>query len=86
MGLIDRVVKIQEAEGLSDRDFAEDVLGISNGQWSGVKSGRIRVGRKTLKAIIKAYPGLRAEVEAYWLALLESAQDEPVIEVREAVA
>lgn len=68
--LIKRVATIQRAEGLSDRDFATE-LGISNGLWSGIKSGKREAGPKVLAAIAARYPGLRREVEAYWLSQLD---------------
>ncbi len=69
--LLTRVMDIQRAEGLSDREFARK-LGLSNGQWSGVKSGRIRMGRKTLRALLRLYPQLRPAVEENLLAAVSA--------------
>jgi transcriptional regulator with XRE-family HTH domain len=67
--LIERVASLQKAEGLSDRAFASK-LGLSNGQWSGIKTGRNEMGLKTLTAISEHYPGLKGDIERYWLSLL----------------
>lgn len=71
--LITRLAAIQAAEGLSDRAFA-DKLGLSNGQWSGVKAGNKEMGRKTLRAIKNMYPGLTDLVDDYWLSRLDAQQ------------
>ena len=70
--LIKKLVEIQEAEALSDRGFAAK-LGLSNGQWSAVKAGNNNMGRKTLRAILAWYPGLRPHVDSYWLAQLTTS-------------
>jgi hypothetical protein len=67
--LFKRIMEIQEKEGLSDRSFA-DKLGLSNGHWSGMKTGRLVMGRKTVIAIKKHYPDLAQDAKDYWLDLI----------------
>ncbi len=66
---------IQRAEGLSDRQFAAK-LGLSNGLWSGVRSGERTMGRKTLRAIERLYPGLSLAINSYWVEYLRTGQAE----------
>lgn len=69
--LIRRLEHLQAAEGLSDRAFAIK-LGITNGQWSGVRRGDRLIGRKTLRAIVRRYPGLEPLAREYWNAQFEA--------------
>jgi hypothetical protein len=78
--LIKKVVAIQAEEDMSDRAFA-DKLGISNGKWSGVKAGRLHLGRKSLRAILAEYPTLKKDVDSYWLWRLNAGASE-VLEVQ----
>lgn len=66
--LIKRLEQIQAAEGVSDRGFAQK-LGITNGQWSAVRRGDSVMGRKTLGAVVRIYPGLGTLAEDYWLGI-----------------
>jgi hypothetical protein len=79
--LIRRLMAMQVADDTSDREFAPRI-GVSNGMWSGVKAGERHFGKDALNEIVRLYPNMREDAEAYWLARLELPEVSPVSELR----
>lgn len=69
MNIVDRVVALQNAEGFNDTEYARQ-LGVSKGLWSLVKSKQVQPHAKVLGGIWRRYPGLRRDVEQYWMSKL----------------
>lgn len=55
--LVERLLVLQEAEGLSNTAFAEK-LGIDVSQWSRIRRGVVPAGGKVIRGALRAYPGL----------------------------
>ena len=76
LGLVERLIVIQNAHKWSDFDMAQQ-LGITRTMWQQVQHGERRLGSRTsLRAIVRAFPELGPEVLAY-LAALPDEEPEP---------
>jgi hypothetical protein len=76
MTLISALIEKQQTENLTERAFAAK-LGIEGGSWNMLKHGKRRIGRKTLKGILRAYPDLHTLAIEYHTESI----DEPVAAV-----
>lgn len=63
-GLIDKAIKIQAGEKLSDRQFAQK-LGVDPANWCRVKNRQKEPGQKLLLALIREFPQLQLPVFAF---------------------
>lgn len=59
--MLDKLIKLQNQEGMSNRQFAEK-LGISTQLWQATRTGKRPIGLMLIKAIMRAYPKLRFDV------------------------
>lgn len=62
--MLDKLMAIQKRKRWSDRQMAES-LGISRAMWQHIRTGRVGLGQRTLKGIMRAYPELTADVLLY---------------------
>ena len=61
--LVERLVAIQLAEGIADREMANRI-GINRVTWLYLRKGTYRPSVRTLARIAAAFPRLRPEVQA----------------------
>ena len=59
--LIEALMARQATEGLSDEQFAEERLGISQAYWSLLKNKHRLPGRKFLQQVVTRFPDLEGE-------------------------
>lgn len=65
--LIEKLKVIQARDGLSNRKFAIEKLGVSPELWRLTLNGQRRIGRAIQEGILKAYPELKEDVLAIFL-------------------
>lgn len=66
--LVDKLKEIQARDGLSNRKFARDKLGVSPELWRLTLNGQRRIGRAIQEGVLKAYPELKDDVVAIFLS------------------
>ena len=67
MTLLERLVTIQKARGLTDSQFAE-LLDIPRSTWQLTRSGAMNPGLTVIKAVRRAFPELEEAILAYLAA------------------
>lgn len=74
--LVEKLKKIQARDGLSNRKFAKEKLGVSPELWRLTLNGERRIGRAIQEGILKSYPELKEDVLAIFLPVdVESSPD-----------
>jgi len=65
--LVEKLKEIQSRDGLSNRKFAKEKLGVSPELWRLTLNGQRRIGRAIQEGVLKAYPELKDDVFAIFL-------------------
>ncbi len=65
--LVEKLKAIQARDGLSNRKFAKEKLGVSPELWRLTLNGERRIGRAIQEGILKSYPELKEDVLAIFL-------------------
>ncbi|MBA7695318.1 hypothetical protein ES703_103942 [subsurface metagenome] len=65
--LVEKLKVIQARDGLSNRKFAKEKLGVSPELWRLTLNGERRIGRAIQEGILRSYPELKEDVVAIFL-------------------
>lgn len=66
MKLIEKLIQLQETEGLPDWQFAKK-LHVHRTTWIRIKTRKIGITVEFIRSVLAAYPGLKKEVDIFLL-------------------
>jgi DNA-binding XRE family transcriptional regulator len=66
MMIIDKLMKLQKLERLSDAKFAQKI-GIHRTSWIRIKTGKTKMTVNFLQLVLVVYPGLKKDVNIFLL-------------------
>lgn len=78
MSLLGKLQAVQAAHGWTDAEMA-DRCGIKARMWALLKGGDAQFSSRVLGSILRSFPGLRDDVNAYLLGLGETEATEEAV-------
>jgi transcriptional regulator with XRE-family HTH domain len=64
MELINKLIRLQETEGLSDEKFARK-LKVHRTTWIRIKTSQVNISIEFIRKVLSKYPGLKKEVDIF---------------------